>query len=197
VARWAAGSTLTVVSDLFDPGVLEDATIELRRWDNGDVDAVRAARRVDEESALVWIQRQQNRSLSVGVSRAIALIGSPAVGYAGLIRRPRLEMGAAGGSEDTDLVFTAHRRVAGIGYWVAPDAQGQGLATRAVALLSRWALTSAGMIRIEALLDPENTASQRVVEKSGFRPEGRLRAYLALEGRPTDAPVYSLLTSDL
>lgn len=56
----------------------------------------------------------------------------------------------------------------GIGYWIAPHAEGNGLATRAAILLSRWALQSAGMIRAEALLDPHNIPSRRVVEKSGF-----------------------------
>jgi ribosomal-protein-alanine N-acetyltransferase len=53
------------------------------------------------------------------------------------------------------------------------------------------------MIRIEALLDPVNVASRRVVEKSGFQPEGHLRSYLELDGRCADALAYSLLVSDL
>jgi [ribosomal protein S5]-alanine N-acetyltransferase len=80
---------------------------------------------------------------------------------------------------------------------MSPDAQGNGLATRAVILLSRWALHTAGMIRVEALLDPDNTASRRVIEQSGFRPEGHLRSYLELEGHPADALAYSLPRSDL
>ena len=85
----------------------------------------------------------------------------------------------------------------GIGYWIAPEVQGNGLATRATILLSRWAIRSAGMLRVEALLDPHNIASRRVIEKSGFRREGLLRSYLELDGHPTDALAYSLLHSDL
>jgi hypothetical protein len=44
-------------------------------------------------------------------------------------------------------------------------------------------LQRAGLVRIEALLDPDNAASRRVVEKAGFRREGRLRSYLLLDGR--------------
>ncbi|MGO9904006.1 MAG: GNAT family N-acetyltransferase [Solirubrobacteraceae bacterium] len=185
------------VTDMLDPGILGDGVLELRRWQDDDVAAVRATRGDTEDAAMAWIRRQQSRPLSVGISCAIAPIGHPAAGYVGLIRRPRLEMGVAQGLGDGKLVFSAHRQVAGIGYWIAPDAQGNGLATRAVVLLSRWALQSAGMIRVEALLDPNNIASRRVVEKSGFRREGHLRSYLELDGRPADALVFSLLHSDL
>jgi RimJ/RimL family protein N-acetyltransferase len=65
------------------------------------------------------------------------------------------------------LVFHGHRAVFGIEYWVAARAQGQGFATRAAGLLSRWAL-QAGAVRVEALLDPHNDASRRVAEKWGF-----------------------------
>jgi [ribosomal protein S5]-alanine N-acetyltransferase len=169
----------------------------VRRWQEDDVDAVQAMRGDTEDAALAWVRRQQARPLSVGISCAVALVGESAAGYVGLIRRPRLELGAVRSTDDGELVFNAHRQVVGIGYWIAPGAQGQGLATRAAGLLARWALVSGGMIRVEALLDPNNVASRRVVEKSGFPPEGHLRSYLELEGNPTDALVYSLLPSDL
>jgi RimJ/RimL family protein N-acetyltransferase len=78
-------------------------------------------------------------------------------------------------------------------------ARGRGLASRAVAMLVRWALEHAGMVRIEALIEPDNAASQRVVERAGFRREGHLRAYfdLELDGRRSDAYVYSLIRADL
>jgi len=119
------------------------------------------------------------------------------VGYVGLIKRPRVEMGVVAALADGDLVFKAHESVVGIGYWTAPEAQGKGLATRAVVLLSHWALQNAGVIRVEALLDLHNIASRRVVEKSGFQSEGHLRLYLHLNGHRADALAYSLLQSDL
>ena len=91
------------------------------------------------------------------------------------------------------LVFKAHETPVGIGYWTAPETQGKRLATRAVRLLSRWALQHAKVIRIEALFDPCNVATRRVGENSGFRPEGQLRLYLELNGHRVDALAYSLL----
>ena len=86
------------------------------------------------------------------------------------------------GGEDPSQI--AHETAVGIGYWTAPEAQRKGLATRAVRLLSRWAVQHAEVIRIEALLDPCNVASRRVGENSGFQPEGQLRLYLELNLHP-------------
>jgi [ribosomal protein S5]-alanine N-acetyltransferase len=87
----------------------------------------------------------------------------------------------------------------GIGYWVLERARRRGLASSAVAMLVRWALADAGMVRIEALVEPDNVASQRALERTGFRREGHLRAYLDLDldGRRSDAYVYSLIRDDL
>jgi RimJ/RimL family protein N-acetyltransferase len=84
-----------------------------------------------------------------------------------------------------------------IGYWLIERARGRRLASHAVALLARWALTDAGLARVEALVESDNTASQRVLESVGFRREGHLRSYLVLNTRRADALIYSLLPSDL
>jgi RimJ/RimL family protein N-acetyltransferase len=54
-----------------------------------------------------------------------------------------------------------------------------------------------GLERVEALVEPDNVASQRVLEQVGFRHEGHLRSYLVFDARRTDALIYSLLPSDL
>jgi RimJ/RimL family protein N-acetyltransferase len=85
-----------------------------------------------------------------------------------------------------------------IGYWVAAPARGCGICTRALRLLSRWALEELGLIRLELITDPENVASQRVAEKVGFRREGVLRAHLRHpDGRIRDSVMFSLLPGEL
>jgi hypothetical protein len=44
--------------------------------------------------------------------------------------------------------------------------------------------------RVEALVVPDNVASQRVLEKAGFRREGKLRSYLVFEHGRADALIY-------
>jgi RimJ/RimL family protein N-acetyltransferase len=87
--------------------------------------------------------------------------------------------------------------VGSIGYWVHPQARGSGIATRALALLSRWAVTEGGVARLELLTHPENLASQRVAEKCGFVREGVLRAHLRFREGRRDSVMFSLLPADV
>ena len=58
-------------------------------------------------------------------------------------------------------------------------------------------MTRAQLARVEALVLPNDMASQRVLEKAGFQREGYLRSYLVFDQQRTDALIYSLLPSDL
>jgi RimJ/RimL family protein N-acetyltransferase len=55
----------------------------------------------------------------------------------------------------------------------------------------------AGLARVEALVEPDNFASRRLLERVGFRREGHLRSYLVFDTRRADAVIYSLLPGDL
>ena len=65
-----------------------------------------------------------------------------------------------------------HRRIGPggveIGYWVAADRQGEGIATRSVHLLAAAALARPDVDRVEIRHDVTNVASRRVCERSGF-----------------------------
>jgi RimJ/RimL family protein N-acetyltransferase len=67
------------------------------------------------------------------------------------------------------------RRVGELGYLLLPAARGRGYATRAVRLLAAFAAEELGMVRVQALADPANGASRRVLERAGFTAEGVLR----------------------
>ena len=172
---------------------LTDGAIVLRRWAVADLGCVEEASHdpqipegttvpttFTEAEGLAWIERQWRRADDgEGLSLAIADASTDeALGAAVLLFRPQ-------------------PATVGIGYWVVPRARGGGLASRAVALLARWALTDAGLARVEALVEPGNTASRRVLERGGFRREGHLRSYLAFATRRADALIYSLVPSDL
>ena len=84
-----------------------------------------------------------------------------------------------------------------VGYWLLPEARGKGLATRAVRLISCWALRDLGLARVGLSTEPSNHASQRVAERSGFQKEGILRSYSEIDGRRIDCVIFSLLPSDI
>jgi RimJ/RimL family protein N-acetyltransferase len=56
-----------------------------------------------------------------------------------------------------------------VAYSVFADARGRGIAGRALALVTAWAIPALGLERIVLEADRLNTASVRVAEKSGFR----------------------------
>ena len=56
---------------------------------------------------------------------------------------------------------------AALGYWLAPQARGRGVATHTVRLLARWAFAELGLARLELTCGPDNEASQHVAERCG------------------------------
>ncbi|APU12739.1 GNAT family N-acetyltransferase [Actinoalloteichus fjordicus] len=65
-----------------------------------------------------------------------------------------------------------------IGYWVSRRLTRGGVASAAVALAVDHCFGAAGLHRLEATVRPDNEASLRVLEKTGFRREGLFRRYL-------------------
>jgi [ribosomal protein S5]-alanine N-acetyltransferase len=156
---------------------------------------------VDEAGALAWLEMQVRRQENgAGLSLAISEARSgEALGCISLNARPRPGVAPVGGPPDGLLAFEIQPGTAGIGYWVLSRARRGGLATAAVRLLTRWAIADAGMRRVEAVVEPGNRASLRVLERCSFRREGLLRDFLDLAGggRRADAYVYSLIPGDI
>src|SRR5262245_36690629 len=73
-----------------------------------------------------------------------------------------------------------------VGYWLLPEARGNGFATRSVLLISRWALRELQLARLSLHTEPSNLPSQRVAERSGFTKEGVLRSYQEMAGNRVD-----------
>ncbi|MFI2609780.1 GNAT family N-acetyltransferase [Kitasatospora sp. NPDC018619] len=87
--------------------------------------------------------------------------------------------------------------VAMLGYWLLAAARGRGLATRAAAAVTRWAVERAGVRRVELYHAVANEASCRVAERAGFPYEGTLRASYRYPGREyTDEHLHARLATD-
>jgi RimJ/RimL family protein N-acetyltransferase len=84
-----------------------------------------------------------------------------------------------------------------VGYWLLPEARGRGFATRAVQLISAWALAELRLARLGLFAERANLPSQRVARRSGFRREGVLRSYAEVDGRRVDYVVFSRLPEAL
>jgi RimJ/RimL family protein N-acetyltransferase/nitrite reductase/ring-hydroxylating ferredoxin subunit len=100
------------------------------------------------------------------------------------------------GSIGLHLGPNARRRA--VGYLVAPEARGRGVAVRALRLVTRWGFDQLGIQRLALWTLPGNVRSQRVAEKAGFRFEGLARNWESdRDGLPIDAVMYSLTPEDL
>jgi len=89
----------------------------------------------------------------------------------------------------------AHRRVE-IGYDLSPDCWGQGYMTEALRAAIDNAFTRMNLYRIDALVHVENTGSNRILQKLGFRLEGVLRGYFCWQDTFHDHNFFGLLRDE-
>jgi len=82
-----------------------------------------------------------------------------------------------------------------IGYTLAPWARGRGLATEAVTAIVEL-LFDEGVHRVCAGVDPENVASAKVLQRLGFRHEGRFISAAYIRDRWYDDDRYGLLADE-
>lgn len=89
------------------------------------------------------------------------------------------------------------RERAEVGYWTAPHTRRRGVATRALRLLSAWALRELQLARLDLRPFADNVASQRVAEQAGYTREGVLRSFSKAKHGHEDVVMFSLLPGDL
>lgn len=173
---------------------LADERVRLRPFQPADTDAVTAACQDPEiarwvpipwpylrEHAVAFIERA-SADWAAGLAADFAITGQGeghVLGAIGLRRDP------------------VAPRSGIIGYWVAREARGRGVATRATRLVARWALVKLGLQRVSLYTYVGNVASQRVAQQAGFRFEGTLRNWVEHRGQPRDAVMFSLIPDDL
>ena len=87
-------------------------------------------------------------------------------------------------------------RQATIGYSIVAAEQGHGYATEAVAAVVDALFTEAGLHRVVAGIDPENVGSRRVLDKLGFRFEGRSPLSVFVRGQWADDDRFAVLASE-
>jgi len=83
-----------------------------------------------------------------------------------------------------------------IGYSLVPNERGKGYCSEAVKIMVDYLFLSKDTGRIQAQTDPRNIASQKVLEKVGFKKEGTLRRNFFMRGEWRDAYIYSILREE-
>jgi ribosomal-protein-alanine N-acetyltransferase len=173
--------------------VLETDRLILRRITTADANAVFRLRSNPEtmkyvprplavtiDDALAHIANIEEKIvLNSGINWAITLKGSP--DFIGIIGNFRIE-------------FENYR--AEIGYMLLPEFNGQGIVSEAIARVVQYGFEEMKLHSIEAIIDPDNIASARVLEKNHFVREAHLKENEFYNGQFLDTVIYSILNSN-
>jgi RimJ/RimL family protein N-acetyltransferase len=108
-----------------------------------------------------------------------------------------IEEDAVGG-----IGYTLHQDVerisAEIGYWIGTAFWGRGIMTAALSAVTRHAFERhADLRRIYAVPYAWSEASMRVLQKAGYRLEGRMRQSAIKDGKVTDQLMFAILREEL
>ena len=169
---------------------LETERLLLRRVDKNDIKEVFALRSNPEtmkyiprplvktdQDALDHIAMIENKiETNEGINWAITLNDNPKL--IGIIGHYRIK--------------PEHYR-AEIGYMILPEFNGKGIVTEAVREVVKYGFDIIKLHSIEAIIDPENLASAKVLEKNGFIKEAHLKENEFYEGRFLDSVIYSIV----
>lgn len=80
-----------------------------------------------------------------------------------------------------------------LGYMLLPEYHGKGIVSEAVKEAVKYGFQVMKLNSLEAIIDPDNYASAKVLEKNGFVKEAHLKEYEFYEGRFLDTVIYSIL----
>jgi len=84
-----------------------------------------------------------------------------------------------------------------LGYYGMAEFARRGFMTEAARQAARYAFTELGLHRLEANIQPENTASIALVRRLGFRKEGFSPEYLFIDGAWRDCERWALLAREI
>jgi RimJ/RimL family protein N-acetyltransferase len=177
---------------------LSDGVVTLRPWgEEGDVEAITAA--CNDRAIAEFLDQIPSPYTEADARGYLALCSE---GWAdGTLTNFAITVATTGRPVGSVGVrwLEPDQGVVEVGYWVAPEARGGGLCTRAVRLVSRWLIVDHRVERVQLRADEENLPSRRVAERAGFKQEGVLRSsrYNARLGRRVDFVMYSLLREEL
>ena len=83
-----------------------------------------------------------------------------------------------------------------IGYAILASERGKGYCSEAVKIMVDYLFLSKDMVRIQAHIDARNVASEKVLQKAGFKNEGTFRKEYFVRGEWRDSCTFSVLREE-
>ncbi|MFJ2397794.1 GNAT family N-acetyltransferase [Streptomyces sp. NPDC087843] len=102
------------------------------------------------------------------------------------------ETGAAAGMVNINSIIRGRYQGASLGYAAFAPSAGRGYMTDGLTITLQHAFTDLRLHRLEASIQPANTASLALVRRLGFRHEGVSPAYLYIDGDWRDHERWSI-----
>ncbi|MCL2736889.1 MAG: GNAT family N-acetyltransferase [Propionibacteriaceae bacterium] len=174
--------------------VLTTPRLRLRRFSVDDVDAMYANWASDPEvtAFLTWPAYTDKEPLREYVAQVVASYDSPA-SYHWIIElaadaTPIGSLGVVDTDEAIDMVE--------VGYCIGRPWWNLGYTSEALGAVIAFLVDQVGANRVEAIHDPENVASGRVMAKCGMRHEGVLRSRQRSYRGIKDASMWAILADD-
>lgn len=106
------------------------------------------------------------------------------------------ESNQIGGTITLSQIFRKAFCNAYLGYLLGAKFTGKGYMTEAVRLVLKHAFTNLKLHRVEANVQPHNTASINVLKRCGFTKEGFSRNYLKISGKWRDHERWAIIKED-
>ena len=159
-----------------------------------DTDAAELARHANNRK--VWLQLRDRFPHPYSIDDACRFIafargGDPETVFA--VTVSDVAVGSIGATLRDDV----ERCSAEVGYWLGEPYWGRGIATLALTGFTRYALTAYDLERLYAVPLASNTASCRVLEKVGYRLEGRMRRSAIKDDSVQDQLLYAILRGNV
>lgn len=169
---------------------LETDRLFLRRVVNEDVNEIFALR--SDKETMKYIPRPLVKTMEDALAH-IAMIdekieNNEGINWAITLKNDPKMIGLIGHYKIKPEHFRAE-----IGYMLLPEYHGKGIITEAIQETVKYGFEIMQLHSVEAIIDPENLASEKVLQKSGFVKEAHLKENEYYEGRFLDSVIYSIL----
>ena len=160
----------------------------IRSWEVGDVEAI--VKYANNRN--VWVNLRDSFPHPYTITNALEWV------FNGKGQKPETQIaiasideaiGGIGIAPQTDV----YSKSAEIGYWLGEPFWGKGITTMAVKAMTEYTFAHFNVVRIYAKVFEWNQASARVLEKAGFRCEGRLMKSVTKVGQTIDELVYAII----
>lgn len=169
---------------------LETERLLLRRLTNDDFEEVIALRGNPEtmkfiprplvktkEDALEHLRMMEEKIVNnTGINWGITIKGNPKI--IGIIGHYKIQP-------------ENHRSE--IGYMMLPEFNGKGYMSEAIKVVLAYGFDQLNLHSIEAVIDPDNVASEKILQKIGFVKEAHILENELWDGKFWDSVIYSLL----